>query len=155
MIPTSAPAGAHPLRIAVLVAALGSTAIAIVSLPPALILAFFSLTFALDGSRSDLPMVLGMTILGTTIVAAGVYLLFGYWRAWRGRLEVPRRIRFWLLSAGYNGIGLLVVLGSVASTTLHTAQQGAIAALVLGWLGFMTGLSVQCARLANEHDLEV
>ena len=82
MIPTSAPAGAHPLRIAVLVAALVSTAIAIVSLPPALILAFFSLTFALDGSRSDLPMVLGMTMLGTTVVAAGVYLLFGYWRAW-------------------------------------------------------------------------
>lgn len=155
MIPTSAPAEAHPLRIAVLVAALGSTGISIVSIPPALLLAFVSISFASDGSGSDLPMALGMTVLGTAIIAAGFYLLFGYWRAWRGRLEVPRRIRFWMLSAAYNGIGLLVILGSVASTTLYSAEQWAIAAVALGWLGFMTGLSVQCARIANEGDLAI
>ncbi|GAB5536583.1 MAG: hypothetical protein Rubg2KO_28320 [Rubricoccaceae bacterium] len=143
----------HPYRGAVFAAAVGSSILAVFGTGAALLLAVVSLSFASEGSGSDLPVTIAFTALGAAILALGYYAMVGYWRIVLRRLPVAQRFRVWAVSALYNGAGLMLFLGSVWSATLHTVEQTVMAVLILGWLGFMTVLSVQCARLAPRSDL--
>ncbi|MEO0556934.1 MAG: hypothetical protein AAF170_01990 [Bacteroidota bacterium] len=148
------PGQEHPYRGAVFAAAVGSSLLAVFGTGSALLLAVVSLSFASEGSGSDLPITILFTALGATVIALGYYLLIGYWRIVLRRLPSTRRIRVWMLSSLYNGAAFLLALGPIWSTTLRTVEQIVVATLLLGWLGFMAGLSIQCARLAHQGDLE-
>ena len=147
MTPPDEPAR-HPLRAALMIAALGNTALGVAGLLPALLLASVVLTSSAGSGR---PAEMGLL---ATVVLAFVWgwgLLVGYWRAWRTgrRLSWP----FWIASTAYNVIGLVITVGVAVSSSLDEPQAWLQAGLATGWLAFMTWLSAACAQLARSGDL--
>lgn len=135
---------------AVLLAALGSSAIALPGLYglPALLDLFAGTA---PFSREDFVPSLTTwgALVGTVIfILLGLYLLAGYWRILLGYFPGKRR-GFWLTSAGYNAVAGAVTATALISEALHgtTGIPLVLSIPATGWTGFMMWLGMTRSRV--------
>ncbi len=136
------------------VAAVGSFLIAVGLLMPTCLVIFAVVTEFLKAIGVSLFQSLTVLTFGSIplgLIGTGYFLLVGYWRIAMSRASGSRRVAFWRLSAGYNALGLALMIGAFLVEVID-GNMGIPVILsfpAICWTGFMVNLGLVRSRRAG------